>query len=684
MVRAASTVRKTPNFDFIFGTYSHAKWTIPYFQIGMSLGDAASYLRLVNEMPGAASMNWRLEELFQRDIDWSRVQRKIVPYLKQTEQPQFFNSLSIALLPIRNAEIATFADGQTWVAPPLDNPDLFRDGATKQFGPISCGYWSKWTKTTESGALLGQINWNTDQVCGIAIDGQHRLAAIKQVAGVHDLHSKSRVPIILIVLHPELGFSGGNDRGSLIDTLRRLFIDLNKHARTVSRARQILLDDRDPVSICVRGIVGSQLSQGTTELSASPPRLPLSVVDWHTEQAKFDDGPYLTTILGLDWTVARVMGIKPLEDPMSFDEIATLISRLEGSLGIRLADAKDRLALCVKHDRPFAFTEEPQNELSLIASAFVQRWSRPLLELLTGFAPYRSVLAKRKETETLCPEFANWYALRYAADASKHAKLAQQLLDSYEGDLGGRATEPISIKEYLTAIEDIEEIKRDSKLAFTVVFQRALLLAFVQMTKITDAMLSDLGDAPSADLSEVLSEVPEDDASSSDPDNGGGVDTVAGNRATELVAALNHLVERQPEFLEESCEFPVDQRGAKQDRFWLCSLQEPEGNIDFTQAAAKRASDLLLLVGILWLYRTYSSDGLPDSDAIEAILQNPDGTGIEKKLGQCFGRLSGRVGNDSVAERILKAREVRGAGQDDRDEQILARMKWLLEVLGAS
>ncbi len=324
--KAATTVRKTPNFDFIFGRYSYSNAKIPYFQVSMSFSDAAEYLSLVNEMPGAASMNWRVEELFQRDIDWARVEKKIVPYLRQQDQPQFFNSLTIALLPFRKEAIHTFDGHADWDPPELDDKDQFGDGKTESFGPISCGYWSSWKRATDDGARLGQLCWNTKQVCGIAIDGQHRLAAIKEIAQPgKDQYDGTSVPVIFVVLDPSLGFTGDATRENLIGTLRRLFIDLNKHARTVSRARQILLDDRDPASICVRALVGPVLTTGADELSEVPPRLPLALVDWHSEQAKFDTGPYLATILGVDWMVAKTLGIKPFQDMMAFEETGRLI-----------------------------------------------------------------------------------------------------------------------------------------------------------------------------------------------------------------------------------------------------------------------------------------------------------------------------------------------------------------------
>ena len=376
---------------------------VPYFQVSMSFDDISRYLTLVNEMPGASAMNWRIEELFQRDIDWWRVQHKIVPYLKQQEQPHFFNSLTIALVPVRNNSISEFSD-TGWNPPTLQSEESFEDGDVHHFGPVSCGYWAKWSHPAEDNARLGQICWNTQEVCGVAIDGQHRLAAIKELGATG---ATSSVPVILVVLHPKLGFAH-RERADVIDTLRRLFIDLNKHAQKVSRARQILLDDRDPASICVRAFIGEQLTVGDTELDSSPPVLPLSFVDWHSEQARFDEGPYLTTILGADWSIAKVLNIRPFEDPMAHDDIDRLISRLESRLEIALTEAHARLTECRRYDRPFGFNDE---QLDSIATGFRAKWCAPLIHLFTRLSPYSELIRLRKSQGTLSPEFANWYAL---------------------------------------------------------------------------------------------------------------------------------------------------------------------------------------------------------------------------------------------------------------------------------
>ena len=58
----------------------------------------------------------------------------------------------------------------------------------------------------------------------------------------------------------------------------------------MKRARQILLDDRDHLEMCVRSLVGPKLCDGLNELQEMPPTLPLTLIDWHSDQAKFDDG----------------------------------------------------------------------------------------------------------------------------------------------------------------------------------------------------------------------------------------------------------------------------------------------------------------------------------------------------------------------------------------------------------
>lgn len=665
------TVRRTPTFDFLFGRYCYSSATVPYFQIRPSLHDVAEHFRLLNELTDTASMSWSFAELARLAIDWNCVQRELVPYLRQRDAPQFFGGITAVLLPVRNAAAESFLDCRPWHAPELDAEYQFGTGRVCRLGPLTCGYWCDWETADQAEASIGQLSWNTNEAWAVVIDGQHRLAAIREVAyGPSRHYRETSIPVTLVVMHPDLGFNTGASRDALIDMTQRLFIDLNKHARTVSRARQILLDDRDPASICVRTVVGAELQTGAAQLRESPPTLPLSLVDWHSEQAKFDDGPYLTTILGLDWAVANLLTIKPFEDPMAFDETACLIERLERMLGISLDQARDRLVDSRRYERPFSFIEEPVNELRMISEGFRQRWCRPLVYLLSEFRPYRALIDLRERLATLRPEFANWYALKDSAEGAAPGSRASRLLEEFESHLANRDHDPVAIGDLRDAVVACTDLKEQHQLAFTVVFQRAMVLAFRQLTRVGGGSMG--ADDDDFDIEGDLSDDGENDAEESDD-----LITQEVERAQQLIAALNHVVSHEPDFLRIGCEFEWGDSG-KFDRFWLCSLAQPEGPIDFAQGASQRASDILALIGLFWLYREYEE---LDEDGFDGLLERADEatSGMDLKLKQCFNRMWSK--EYSIAGRILNSRDEEVQDDGVRREEIRGRAAWLWNVL---
>ena len=365
---------------------------------------------------------WRLDELYQREIDWPRVERKIVPYLHATDQPQFFNA------PYDRAS----APGER----PLRSGSLLRQRA-RMAGPGTQGrkavredvdgradlVWilDRMDRVLAGGGKDGaQLRWNPGQVFAVALDGQHRLAAIKEFVkkkGKPDRHmDDTSVPVIFVVLDPAFGYVAPRPT-PLVEVLRTVFIDLNKHAKIPTRARQILLDDKDPASICVRALIGGALRDGTDELRERPVRMPLSLVDWHTEQAKFDDGPYVTTILALDWAIAELTGAKPVQDFTDYSAIRRQLKALAQSLAIDLSAAQKRLDGLEQFEmRPFGFSEEEEgNELDLISNAFQRVWNPVFTELLTEFTPYRRLIEFRAKKSAFTLDFANWYRAAMAA-----------------------------------------------------------------------------------------------------------------------------------------------------------------------------------------------------------------------------------------------------------------------------
>ena len=119
--RAATEFNVTPPFNFIHGKYQLSGWRIPYFSTTMSLRNVARSLKLLADFPGVENITVDIEELYQRDLNWQRVERQILPYLKSLEQPQFFNSLTVALLPIKNNELKNDFSGTDWSTPRFEN-----------------------------------------------------------------------------------------------------------------------------------------------------------------------------------------------------------------------------------------------------------------------------------------------------------------------------------------------------------------------------------------------------------------------------------------------------------------------------------------------------------------------------------------------------------------------------------
>ena len=110
-------------------------------------------------------------------------------------------------------------------------------------------------------------------------------------------------------------------------------------------------------------MVGVSLAVGDSDFADG--RLPLTIVDWHTEQAKFDSGPYVTTILGLDWLVSEcLLGIPPVLDLMNYDALQKVLDNVRESVGVELTEAQVRLDTARQSEIPFEFaTDDDGGEL---------------------------------------------------------------------------------------------------------------------------------------------------------------------------------------------------------------------------------------------------------------------------------------------------------------------------------
>ena len=695
--RTVRDVPATPHFNFLYGSFQLSKWRIPYLSTTVTIKDAAESLNLTSELPGAEAIQWRLDELFQRDIDWPRVEQQVVPYLRNPEEPQFFNSITVALLPFDNTtgELKdSFSENGNWDPPPLMEGES-RFAKSIEIGPVSIGFWEDWASTSDPGITSGQLRWNRDQIFGVAIDGQHRLAALKSLsknASPGMQVQNTRVPIILLLFAEELGFDAPKSN-TQVALLRKLFIDLNKHALTVSRARQILLDDRDPQAVCVRQLVSNELSSNLDDLTAVPPRLPLSLVDWHSEQAKFDVGPFLTTVLGLDWIVGQALNIAPIKDYTNYSAVREQIVRLRRSLDVSLESAYDRVEhLQNSQLSPFSYTD---GELGEIGTAFAAIWSAPLCNIATRIRPYAGLIGVRRETNSLSLDFQHWYELRLRSEADKFEGEAKQEYRRLLGRLSLRPQEPL-VEATLERMVDTLSSYKAGVLAFNVAFQRALIDGFLEYAKIGSEHVEELSilwededfedidfDDPDWAEEESGSDVADDPfenatiGDSLPAEHGLGGRIAA--RAGEFVSSMNLFLENWTEVLDLEATYEIQHAESTIElSFWGGTLLKAEGGVDFTQSASRRAKDLLFAVAALWLYddRTEPGSG-SDFDEFWALCSEADAPAVVKRIERAIRRFSSE---DGAAGRILRARDENYSEYMARDEAYW-RLRAIWEVL---
>jgi hypothetical protein len=698
-------INESKAFAFIYGSFTGSGWSIPYLTIAPKFADAAAALKTSSDLPESDQQEWKLEGLFQRDITWPRVEYEIIPYLRQEADPAFFNSITIAMVPYdqeNNVLLEDFRSFEGFRPPELTKGPLV--AKTLEVGPISLAWYQDWNDIQQDDAAQqGFVQWNLDQVHGIAIDGQHRLAAIKKIIDKGAWAAKfrnARVPVIVLIFDEQLGFHAppeANDR-TLLELIRTLFVDLNKHAREVHRTRVILLEDGEPHARCVREVLAEGIARDIAALSADKPRLPLSLVDWHSEGAKFNEGPYLTSVLTLDWIVARVLGRKTVSDYTNYAQTKRELTDLETSLGINLTRAKQRLESNHTDQIPFGYRAD---EVDKLAAAFSNRYTESICYLLSQFKPYSDLIDLRQHQDSLGLEFSHWHYLNKRrgnqgtgeADNEYHRWLEQ---------LAGRPGDSWSEGAFEECLNNIEAMK-DQNLAFNVAFQRAYVAAWLEYRKFQthefdeiegdDWDYGDFGHFDEPDDLDVAEAAGEDDGDP-EPDHDAlslpppEEDRMASTR--EFVSALNTLVAGWGEILSPRCVIPEAQldlaegRKALSQQFWGGSLYNTANQtIDFTQTASNRATDLIFMIAAMISFDNRNEPNTT-SDFYEFwnnITMNDDAPSFYKRIKRAVNRQIRDVNPQGFATRILAQQEL----DYDRELALIeveVRLRYVWNTLG--
>jgi hypothetical protein len=423
---AAPVAGFTDEFAFIRGEYAIGTQRLPYYSTALTVRDCVTYLKLARDLVFDVNSPVMFDELFQRELAKERAEGPIADYLKRDDRLKFFNSFTVLLLPVRAGDrpvpLPAFEP-----APAPETPG-FRTGAVQgvEFRELE-------------GQPMGFIRWNPSTIWPVVVDGQHRFAALKSLYDdeawrAHVSPDSTRVPVLILVLDDAFGYNGVSDQGTVLTGSRAIFTDLNKYAVKISRAREYLLDDNDLMAVATRRIMGDRLR--VDDSGPDTGRIPLALVDWYSNSAKFDTGYHLTSIVTLHDLVETMID-RNTPRATDYDALRTWLEELDGRLGLTQHEAIDLHALLAQlrtkedAEQPFGLRDA---EIRRIADAFAIDLGQLIIRTLQEFEPYAALINAYTEAGLLGSRGEIWLG---------HDPAGRVSFEDYTGENPAEIADPI-------------------------------------------------------------------------------------------------------------------------------------------------------------------------------------------------------------------------------------------------
>ena len=277
---------------------------ISYAQVILCFDDLKK-LTLAEELPG--SEHWPIRDLFQRDVDHKRVQNQIVPWLRDNQKIKFFPPLTLALLP------KTGDQRLRETVPSVDMKCTTRIGSASTQS-VSCPPYFEFSLTQPNEVFRGngKIRWNSDHCYLVALDGQHRLAALRELAKLQpranapEISSWS-IPAAIVGATANASETVG-DAPLQLDLARAIFVYINTQSQNPSRARQVLLNDELPSAMLAQALVERAHTRSDPTLAAGG-NPPIAAITWRDANTQFSDDEHrLFDIVEMqDWAAAILL-----------------------------------------------------------------------------------------------------------------------------------------------------------------------------------------------------------------------------------------------------------------------------------------------------------------------------------------------------------------------------------------
>ena len=371
-----------------------------------------AHLRPVREVLSADKLDFN--QLLQRDLDDHRVAEGLIPYLLKPKAtgPAFFPPIMALLLP--------FDAGSPADHFPAESEHRVVDDGGVRFQQIEFGQAYRVQRLADASGnhhqiKLGRLSWNDEFARLVVIDGQHRamaLLAIDRTANAqwgtgagnqyrHFYEAKVRellreadkdfrleqiqIPVT-VCWFPDLNGTNADPHKAA----RKLFVDVNKEARTPSEARLTLLSDTELLNIFTRRLLN--------RLRQADPPMPLYAIEY--------DNPDKETARPVKWSVVTNLNLLKFAVARCVFGPRKYINDVTQSFGGRPSERDMNLFMRTQLDVSTLYPDTikdgertiqrdaigndlfPLSQIEPLVDRFMESWGASILHVLSALRPY--------------------------------------------------------------------------------------------------------------------------------------------------------------------------------------------------------------------------------------------------------------------------------------------------------
>ena len=366
-------------FNGVYGEFgSGADLRAVYIQSTIRPGSLGQ-ISLISDIRG--SERWPIRDLFQRDVDQERITEELYPYVASTEKIKFFNPLTLTVLPMDVSKMEV----QNWM-PPLSSGELKEDEFVWDVLTWGDFFRLRWVRGQPEYAKL---EWNDLRSSVVAIDGQHRLSALKRLWAAPKgpqvgLHGWS-IPIVVVTFRPE---GETPSTRTVLSVVRNIFVDINTQAHRVSAAREVLLSDGSVNALATQELVEAAHANDLVEPQKRLDTcVPLLFYDWRgheRERKPVRSAAAVKSVVEVkDWFSEYILG-----DDLAADQ--------ERALGIEPTDPLKQFFLERERDRSTVLDFGGSDAMR---ARLGEEVLPAVAHLLETFSPYQEYIAALRELE---------------------------------------------------------------------------------------------------------------------------------------------------------------------------------------------------------------------------------------------------------------------------------------------